>query len=458
MRLTLLILAVCLHVAAASAQAPEDDAVGRLRRALQATYSSAAARDSALQQCFSHLRTLSELQRAVSLIEWRETGPNEASAAVDRANRAKLVDWFNANVRRMLRQSDPRFVAAALEQLARLAAVERNIGGQSVTRPFGPDVVLVAIQGPASVRAAAARLLGQMQPDALVAVTALEQLLQEEDAELRQAAADGLVDLIRNSLQTVGELGAVVQRPAPRSELILLTSSVLPAIQRTVDDDGPQVRRRCPQAIGLAAAALTRLIAEPMLSGERRPNDASACLPPTESEREELRPLMIALCEQGSILARLLRDGDAEVRHLTHKALEDLGQARKRWRQRCLAAGVAMSEEDGLLCEVLQRGVPGLAEALGDEDARLRRSAADALEMLGPLAQPALPALSRALYDSDRFTRWSAVRTLGRLGPLAADLATPGLTRLLQDPDAEVRRAAAAALAHMNASIQIHDR
>ena len=188
------------------------------------------------------------------------------------------------------------------------------------------------------------------------------------------------------------------------------------------------------EIIGLACTALTRLMDEP-LGREARP---------LEAEYEELRPLLTALHDLGPILEHFLHNDDPETRILTHKALEDMGVARGRWLHRCAACRNGTDEK--LLGELLHETVPGLAEELAHPDVRVRRSALDVLETSGSLALPALPALTRALRDSDRFVRWSAVRTVGNLGPAAAPQTIDDLTRLLRDPDVELRKAAANAL------------
>jgi HEAT repeat protein len=152
------------------------------------------------------------------------------------------------------------------------------------------------------------------------------------------------------------------------------------------------------------------------------------------------------------MLTRSLHDSDVEARVLAHKALEELGLGRQRWLRRCLASGVTIKgEEEGLLREVLQQAVPGLAQSLKHPDVRVRRSALDALEVLGPLSLPALPVLTQALHDPDRFVRWSAVRAVGKLDLSDASQIVPDLTRLLSDPDVDLRRAAATALTRLNA-------
>ena len=239
---------------------------------------------------------------------------------------------------------------------------------------------------------------------------------------------------------------APVLRPAPRGDLVLVASTVLPAVHAGLEDVRPEVRRRCLQTIGLACAALSRLMEEPPRSERSSPRR------PLEAEHEELRPLLQALRDQGPILERFLHDEDPETRILTHKALEELGIARERWLRRCAAQQDGADEK--LLAELLHEAVPRLAEALVHPDVRVRRSALDVLETSGPLALPALPALTRALRDPDRFVRWSAVRTVGKLGPSDAPQTLSNLRQLLDDPDEELRKEAANALERLRSQTE----
>jgi hypothetical protein len=446
-RLVLSILAILLSLpGSARTQGASVDPVERLRLALLATYPDGSARDRGVKQCLADLRSLSDLQRAVALMEWQNSCPDEAAAAVDRANRNVVIERFRAAVRRMLRQGNPPAVAETIDWLAQLAALA-HANGEAATLVccFQSDLADLVIQGAPQLRGLAARTLAQIEPSVYIAVPALDELLQASEVEQRLAAADGFTCLLRKASQARDMSGRVTQRPAPRSQLVLVASSVLPAVHHGLNDAQPQIRRRCLETISLAAAALSRLIEDTL------PVEESSSVRPFTAIREELRPLVQALRDQGPILARSLRDDDAEVRVLTHRALEELGHAHGCWLQRCAGAGMALegSEED-LRRDVLQAAVPGLAAALSHPDMRVRRSALDTLEMFGPLALPALPALVRALRDPDHFSRWSAIRTLGKLGPPAAPLARADLTRLLHDPDVDLRVAAATALARLN--------
>lgn len=89
---------------------------------------------------------------------------------------------------------------------------------------------------------------------------------------------------------------------------------------------------------------------------------------------------------------------------------------------------------------------PSLEKALQDPDADVRAYAASALAQLGAQAGTDVPALTASLTDPDATVRMSAAAALGRLGPKArrALEALKALKR--DDPNLEVRTAAALAV------------
>lgn len=89
--------------------------------------------------------------------------------------------------------------------------------------------------------------------------------------------------------------------------------------------------------------------------------------------------------------------------------------------------------------------VPGLLDALGDEDPRIRSAACKALGDIGDGA--AVAELLRVMVkDSDSNIRWQATGALGKMGLSAV----PGLCEALRDEDWKVRRSAAEALWSMH--------
>jgi HEAT repeat protein len=102
--------------------------------------------------------------------------------------------------------------------------------------------------------------------------------------------------------------------------------------------------------------------------------------------------------------------------------------------------------------------VPALSKALADQNLNVRYCAASALKAVGPAAHAAVNALMSALdtvpggspaldgpvrYYAD--VRSVAAEALGAIGSRARD-AVPALKKALNDPDPDVRRAAADAL------------
>ncbi len=85
--------------------------------------------------------------------------------------------------------------------------------------------------------------------------------------------------------------------------------------------------------------------------------------------------------------------------------------------------------------------VPGLIEALRDEDARIRTAA---VKVLGEIKDPeSVPSLLEIVnHERDGNIRWLATGALSKMG----ETAVPGLVKALHDEDWKVRRSACEAL------------
>lgn len=126
-----------------------------------------------------------------------------------------------------------------------------------------------------------------------------------------------------------------------------------------------------------------------------------------------------------SALAQLLRDPEWDVRYSAIGGLRNAGAA----------------------------GVPVLVEALRDATLQVRNNARspaslqmDVIQALGSLkAQAAIPALTKLLNDPQWDVRMTAAWSLGLIGP-AANTALPALEPLFNDENREVRFAAISAL------------
>jgi HEAT repeat protein len=411
----------------ALAQPAPGDAVERLRQDLRAPVRDPGERDRRLSAWRAQPHHLTELGRALVLRDWREEDVDEGLAAVDRRQRAALLQQFEQEVRDVFTRGDPLSQAAVADLLAELGGGDPALG-----RAFGPELARLLRHPDPRVREAAARALGKVSPETEVAVPELVELLGAASVADRVAAASALAQLLPTRRG----------KPA-RYEVVRAGRAVVLAAGRGLRDRYPEVRRPCAAAIAQAAAALGQSIAGPAVSGPGTARESPETY--ASDEQAEVLPLVLALKDQGPALAAALGDPDAGVRTLARQALEEI--ANLRWRLFRQAPGSGLQEEprDPLL-EGLSAALLPLTAGLSDPDHRVRLTALDILETLGPAAAPAAPALVWALGDPDRFVRWAAARTLGKLHPQAAGTAVPALARLLGDADLDLRLAAARAL------------
>jgi HEAT repeat protein len=456
--------ALCAAQTAPGQQFPADP-VQSLRQALKATGPDTAERDRALKKHIADLRDAADCRRALDLIEWRDEDLDPATAAVDLANREAVAQRLGQAVRAARRRGDSKDQLSAVNLLTDLSPSSRRVLAVGGAGPrLSQDLADLIAGGSPEVCEAAARALGQLNPDPAVAVPALERLLGAAELSRRLAAAGTMADLVRTaSLAAAGRraAGAVEVR---RHDLVAVARAVAAAAGRGCADPDADVRRLSVEAIGRSAGALSLLVFDPRL--RRLDVEPGAARAPAEDERADLLPLVLALKDQGPALERALEDPDPQVRLTARLALEDMAAARQRLA--CVGAGapgpcppanpaeqpvqpaacqVAGAPAADPLLEELRARLPALTAGVYDPDVRARRKAIDVLETLGPAAAPAAPALVRALTDPDRFVRWAAARTLGKIGPLPRPDVVPALERLLADDDQDVRLAAAVALA-----------
>jgi HEAT repeat protein len=442
----LLALGVLAGVTAAvggQERAEPADPIRSLEALLQDSSGDAQGRDSQTRACLRALQTPADFYRAWRLPAWHEPRPGDPLGAIDQANRAAVAQQFLAAMHRALAGPDPEAVAQWCACLGQWAEAERGEGRRPVLpRQLAADLAALTVRGRPQVRREAARALGHVEPDPRLAIPALEALLVDPEPGLRVAAADGLAALLPALLQSSvwDAIGDGAQQV--RDDLAQTALRVLPAVARGLVDAEPGVRRRCAGTVGRAAVALDRLATA---------LPAADLLTDSPAGRghalQQLEPLAEALGRQGPCLARAAGDADAGVRLLAQKAVEELAQAHTRWLREASRLGPDAGQvRRDLLRPALAVALPAVAAASGDPDVKVRRAALDALEALGSAAAPAVPALTHALRDTDRSVRWSAVRILGALGQPSARPALGELTRLLADPDPDMRLAAVNAL------------
>lgn len=118
-------------------------------------------------------------------------------------------------------------------------------------------------------------------------------------------------------------------------------------------------------------------------------------------------------------------------------------------RSSAMEALAMIAPGDGATLSVLVTILDNSPELLTEkrqEILELRRSAAEALGLLGQTAQPALPALIRALESDWPVLRRSAASAIGEIGPRADQAIDALVTMILLDSDDDPREAAADAL------------
>ena len=307
-----------------------------------------------------------------------------------------------------------------------------------------------------------ARVLGMIDPEPKTAVPALERLL-DRDPALRQAAAEGLLGMMRTLRQLIkNDNDPTAQAKITKSpileqpiEEIEVASTLVPAAVRGLVNDDFEVRRRCLEVIEAAAVDLEAIILKQL-----KPNE----------ERKELMPLVEALNKAAPAVGKAASDrsGDssamraqaAAARLQAARTLEAIGITRQRLRGELprlprvptaeattnplavqalsLTAAAPLAPVDGktdILAIGMQEALPELESAVSDPDPQVRLAALEAIETYGPKAVGAKAGLVRALRDSNRYVRWAATRILGKVDPAEAKEAVPELARLLNDPD-----------------------
>jgi HEAT repeat protein len=114
-------------------------------------------------------------------------------------------------------------------------------------------------------------------------------------------------------------------------------------------------------------------------------------------------------------------------------------------RHRSVTVRISAARTLGKLGWPAREALPVLAEALYDNEPRVREAAAQAIGQFGP---DAIPTLAEMLSHTDKYVRRNAVWGLGKLGPTAKAV-LPHLCRTLQDPDPRTASGAAQALGSM---------
>jgi HEAT repeat protein len=469
-------------------------------------------RKSRLTAAADRLTDLGDMAQALLLPTWGDERPSLTEgpdpSKVDREVRQALLQRFITATKKAIQtgteSGDPslREAVATLVGEFAISARSSTLGSRAGNRllieglPTIAETIATLAKTDKSpeVRAGAVRALAKLRAAPDVTMAAAEALLKDNDPTVRRAAAGALsgsgeVSGVLRGSPAAGRGGTVVTVEPPTREEIVQFGSRIARTAGAVLTSGESdvvVRRRCAEALAnLAQLVVTQV--------QVRSTEASAEL------HRALQPVIAALWDQTGALSAAARDPDPGTRQAALRALEEMGEIRRRWlhpeefsEPDKLGPGtrkpevVPPPEKTGELNltyaaeqaappkpakgepAALAAAIPALVRDLGAPDVRTRLAAIDALEMvtahgrdqtaaqeLGKEpAADAAKALTRALYDRDRFVRWAAARTLGKMAPLdnvengkeVEHAAVAGLAWLLSDPNPDVRLRVAYAL------------
>jgi HEAT repeat protein/beta-lactamase regulating signal transducer with metallopeptidase domain len=275
-----------------------------------------------------------------------------------------------------------------------------------------------------------------LSPSASRSSGAASVISRESPSTKQTANADtGVVEALIARLQ---DENAEVRRAAAHSLGRLKDSRAVPGLIGALKDSDPEVRASAAEALtefedSRAIAPLAALL-----------ND-----PSTEVKQGALEAL--SHFEDGvpsSAVIRSLSDADAEVRH---KAAHLAGKLRDRSATPALAKLVGDPDSDVRQAAIEAIGelkdpmaASAVALALGDSDSDVRQQAMNTMEELkAPIAESTLIGLMR---DPDPDVRQQAAHLAGERSVIGA---IPTLRRLLEDPNGDVRESAVDALGNI---------
>ncbi len=277
---------------------------------------------------------------------------------------------------------------------------------------MGPNAVPALIDAlpQEKVGKEAARVLGLMGPRAADAVPALIGVVQQ-----RQAAA-GLREEAAGALGRIG---------IPAKDIVVVLSAAL-------QDEKPEMRRRAAAALlwigPPAREAVPALIAA--LKDDRPEVVSAACLVLGQvGDAGTVPPLLAAF--------RSSRD---EIAKAAGWALWNLGPTVPVIVPALIPLAKGTEKESlharALLVSIGSFAVPALTAALRDDEATVRRMAAEVLGLIGPVARESVPALAGLLKDTTPAVALAAALALAQIDPTRAREAVPRLADSLDTPTA----------------------
>jgi HEAT repeat protein len=435
-----------------------------------------------------NLQTIGDLWGALGLKDWKDLDilSGQALRAMDSDLRRLVGTRLKDAIQDIIEKGDANLRLSVVHGISERGPTYRSLtvvkGNQTVEEePAGfmrglvPQIIKLTADKDLGVRQEALRALGNIFPRPQDAVPVFQKALMTEAVGPKRVAAGGLGQLVR----VVGYLGKpgrpATEVKADPGDVLVTAAAVLGGNGAGLMDSDAQVRVQCLQNIQEAAQALADLIFGstrrdfPPVKRKLLPEEMKDILDKTamlEADLKTYLPVLEALRKEVPALTRSLKDPEAGVRLAAVDALENIGNARLRLKNRIslvpLVEGDKASERtradlltaNDPLEKFINNNLAALAMLLADPDVVIRRKTVEFLEIVEEAAAPAVPLLSKSLSDTDRYVRWAAARAIYNIAPEKAAEAVQGLAKLLSDHDLNVRIAAAKTLKEMGPAAQ----
>jgi HEAT repeat protein len=329
-----------------------------------------AYRRQRLNQVAARIRNLGDLQRALLLADWPDVSEARGGgwAEVDREVLRDLQKRFDEGVHAALDRGDATAKIAVANLIGETAAGARRndrnrleatkgmpgmgAGKRGAPTPghlflryqmrdLAPHLVRLTASPDDSIRIAAARALGRIEPNPTIAVPALRALLNPDvSVPVQRAAASALndmvtvvVDLAKERQDPFGLIERTRDNPR-RGEPLDTMETVAPALAGTLDDQDGEVRRLAAEGFRRITFHLADSIPRPAgeLPSPGRPLDEEERKrliddPQLQVAREVIditQPLLKKLEGLSGTLDRAAADPLLGVRLEVRRALEDI--------------------------------------------------------------------------------------------------------------------------------------
>ena len=290
----------------------------------------------------------------------------------------------------------------------------------------------------AKSRASAARSLGEMGPDAKLAIRRLIKALKDPDELTARAATEALAKIGAPGRDDLSALLEALKDPKPE---------VRRYVSAAIGQIGPEAASAAPQLVD-ALADTDEQVRESLARslGSLGPSAKSAAVPGlTKTLQDNSKSVRVA---GASGLANLMTPPTADDVPLAVSILKQQDPEARVFGARVLAK----------LGKQAKAAIPDLLEAAKSADAGIRREAIDSLAAIGPDAKTAAPLYVAALKDaSDSGVRQSALHALGQIGKeldKEKDKETiAAVVDAIKDSDPQVKKAALSAAGKLGAAI-----